>query len=52
MSLDDLLDLTLYQLFDLVERYTLWFDWDIDLRQRLAGAKPKKEAENWMKSIH
>lgn len=52
MSLDDLLNLTLYQLFDLVERYTLWFDWDIDLRQRLAGAQPKKEAENWMKSIH
>ncbi len=52
MSLNDLLDLTLYQLFDLIERYTLWLDWDIDLRQRLAGGTPKTEAENWMKSLY
>lgn len=52
MSIWDCLDLTLYQLFDLVERYNLYTDWDIDLRVRLAGGSPKSEAENWMKNIH
>ena len=52
MSMDNLLSLTLYQLFDLIERYTLFIDWDIDLRVRLAGGTPKSEAENWMKNIH
>lgn len=52
MSLEDCLGLTLYQLFDLVERYTLYLDWDVDLRIRLAGGTPKSEAENWMKNIH
>lgn len=52
MTLDDYCNCTLYQLFDLVERYNLWLDWDIDLRVRLTGTKPKKEVENWMKPIH
>ena len=42
----------MYQLFDLVERYTLYTGWDIDLRVRLAGGDPKQEADNWMKNIH
>lgn len=52
MSLQDCLALTMYQLFDLVERYTLYIDWDVDLRVKLAGGTPKSEAENWMKNIH
>lgn len=52
MSLQNCLELTLYQLFDLVERYTLFTDWEIDLRIRLAGGTPKSEAKNWMKNIH
>ncbi|MDY5985158.1 MAG: hypothetical protein SPI94_06815 [Candidatus Onthovivens sp.] len=40
MSLKDCLNLTLYQLLDLVERYSLYTDWDIDIRSRLAGASP------------
>lgn len=52
MPLKDILNLTIYQLFDLVERYTLYIDWDVDLRVRLAGGTPKSEAENWMKNIH
>ena len=52
MSLKDCLDLTLYQLYDLMERYSLYINWDIDLRSRLAGGKPDKPAENWMKNIH
>lgn len=52
MSLQDCLELTMYQLFDLVERYMLYIDWDIDIRSRLAGAQINKPVENWMKEIH
>lgn len=52
MSLDKCLDLTIYQMYDLMERYSLYINWDIDLRSRLAGAKPDKPVENWMKNIH
>lgn len=52
MSLKDCLDLTIYQLYDLMERYGLYINWDIDLKSRLAGAKPDKPVENWMKNIH
>ena len=52
MSLRECLNLTLYQLFDLLERYSLYIDWDIDIRSRLAGGKSEKELENWMKDIH
>ena len=51
MSLKDCLDLTIYQLYDLVERYTLYINWDIDIRSRMAGAKGDKPVENWMKPI-
>jgi hypothetical protein len=52
MSLKDCLNLTMYQLYDLVERYMLYVNWDIDLRSRLAGGKPDSKPDNWMKIIH
>ena len=52
MSLQELMDLTIYQLYDLVERYQLYISWDIDIRSRLAGAKPDDRPDNWMKNIH
>lgn len=52
MSLNQLMDCTVYQLFDLIKRYQLYIDWDIDIRSRLAGAKPDGKPENWMKNIH
>ena len=52
MSLGDCLNLTVYQMYDLVERYSLYINWDIDLKSRLAGAKPDKPVDNWMKQIH
>ena len=42
----------MYQLYDLIERYSLYTNWDIDLRIRLAGGKPDSQAEDWMKNIH
>ena len=52
MSLSDAMDLTMFQLYDLVERYMLYLNWDMDIRSRLAGAKPDSQPENWMKNIH
>lgn len=52
MSLQELLDLTMYQLYDLVERYMLFTNWDLDVRTRLAGGKPDSKPDNWMKTIH
>ena len=52
MSLKDAMDLTVYQLYDLVERYTLYVNWDLDVRTRLAGGDPKDKVDNWMKQIH
>lgn len=52
MSLVDLQELTMFQIYDLIERYGLYVDWDIDLRSRLAGGKPDKHPENWMKNLH
>ena len=52
MSLKDIIDLTLYQLYDLVQRYTLFIHWDLDVRTRLAGGKPDSQPDNWMKNIH
>lgn len=44
--------LTMYQLYDLMERYNLWLNWDLDIRSRLAGGKPDGKPEDWMKNIH
>lgn len=46
------LNLTMYQIYDLIERYSLYMSWDIDIRSRLAGGKPDSQPENWMKNIH
>lgn len=52
IPLQQICELTIYQLYDLVQRYMLYISWDLDLRSRLAGGKPDKEVENWMKNIH
>ena len=52
MSLDDCMNLTIFQLYDLIERYQLYINWDIDLKVRLTGSKPDESPDNWMKNIH
>ena len=51
MSLQDMMNLTIFQLYDLVERYMLYINWDMDVRCRLAGGKPENQPDNWMKNI-
>lgn len=52
MSLEDCLNLTIYQLYDLIERYGLYVGWDLDTRVRLAGGKPDDKPDDWMKDLH
>ena len=52
MTLNDCLSLTMYQLYDLVERYSLYINWDLDIRAKLAGSTDNKPVDNWMKQIH
>lgn len=52
MSLQSALNLTMYQLYDLIERYSLYMNWDLDARSKLAGGKPDSKPDNWMKNIH
>lgn len=52
MSLMDAMNLTMYQLYDLIERYSRYVNWDIDIRSRLAGAKGESQLDNWMDDIH
>ena len=52
IPLQNLMDLTMFQLYDLVERYNLYINWDIDLRSRLAGGQPDRLPDNWIKNIH
>ena len=52
MSLQDAMDLTLYQLYDLIERYNLFVSWDMDIKSRLAGGKPETQPDDWMKNLH
>ena len=52
MSLQDLINCTMYQLYDLIERYQLYIAYDLDIRSRLAGGKPDSSPEDWMKNIH
>ena len=52
MTIIDCLSLTMYQLYDLVERYSLYINWDLDIRAKLAGSTDNKPVDNWMKQIH
>ena len=52
MSLQDALELTMYQMYDLIERLSLYTNWNLDIKMRLAGGKPDSSPDNWMKNIH
>lgn len=52
MSINECKELNLFQLFDLIERYEAFVEWDADLRVRLAGGKPDHEVETWMRDLY
>ena len=52
MSIEDLKNLTVFQITDLFERFSLWTQSDMDIRIRLAGGTLDNQPENWMKPLH
>lgn len=52
LPITSLVEYTVYQIYDALERYGLYLDWDIDIRVRLAGGEGQQQPENWMKNIH
>ena len=52
IPIKELQQYTMFQFYDLIERYSLWLNWDIDVRTRLAGGKPDSHPDNWMKDLH
>lgn len=52
ISKSELETYTLFAFYDLIERFALWINWDLDIRTRLAGGKPDSSPENWMKNLH
>lgn len=51
LALKDMLDLTLYQLFDLLERYGLYTSYGMSIQAKMAGAKDVEDVD-WLKNIH
>lgn len=51
-DLNEILDYTVYQLFDQFDRLTLKEQFDIHLKAQLAGARDLGEIEDWKKDLH
>ena len=47
-DLNDLMEYTVYQLYDEFQRYQLKVQWDAYIQARMAGAKDLEEVDNWM----
>lgn len=52
IDITNAMKLTMFQLYDLIERYYLYTNWDLDIRTRLAGGSPDSRPDDWMKDIH
>lgn len=51
-NINDLLDYSVYQLFDEFERYKLKYQFDTYKQMKIAGAEGLKEPKNWMEDLH
>ena len=51
-DINDLMEYTVYQLYDEFERYQLKLSYDMYIKQLLAGAKDPEKPKDWMKDIH
>lgn len=51
-DLNELMNYTVYQLFDEFQRFEMKMNYEIYIQAKMAGAKDLKEVDNWMKDIH
>ena len=47
-SLNELMQYTVYQLYDEFQRFQLKVQWDAYIQARMAGAQDLEEVDNWM----
>lgn len=52
VDLQEVMNYSIYQLFDCFERMCLKQDQEFYIKAQMAGAKDLKEVDNWMKNIH
>ena len=52
LDLNSVLNLTLYQLFDQIQRYQLKTAYELYIQAKMAGAKDMQDVDDWMKDIH
>ena len=51
-DMNELMQYTVYQLFDEFERFKMKQDFDVYVQAKMAGAKDLEEVKNWMEDIH
>ena len=51
-DMNELLNYTVYQLYDEFKRYQMKQDFDIYVQAKMAGAQDLEEVKNWMENIH
>lgn len=51
LNIKDVLELTLYQLFDQLERFSLFSAYEIAIKAKMAGAEGVEDVD-WLKNIH
>ena len=51
-NINDLMNYTVYQLFDEFDRFELKEQFDLYIRAQLAGARDLKEVDNWKKDLY
>lgn len=52
INITDIMNYTVYQLFDQERRMQLKIQYDMNIQARLAGAKDTEDPEDWMADIH
>ena len=52
LGLNEIMQWTVYQLYDEVQRFQLKVQWDAYIQARMAGAKDLEEVDNWMIDLH
>ena len=52
IPLTESIEYNLFQLFDQIERYNAYVEWDVDLQLKLAGGIPSNQVETWMRNLY
>lgn len=48
-DINNLKEITIYQLYNLLDRFSLYYNYDLDIKCKLAGSTNETQVEHWMK---